>query len=394
MRRTLVVGDLHLRGEGDPRASRALAALLSREPTADVVFAGDSLDLAAEPAATAAAAARATLTAAPGLARALAERAARGLDTVFLAGNHDAAIAHPETTRAIHDALDLAPEHRARVRTEPWFHRIATRGAPIHVEHGHVFDPDGAPTHPLSPVARDDVGISILRRFIVPVRGHFLVAHNAEAPLPLLMRVIRTYGPTAPLVIARYISVALGTFWESGASFPLEGDRQEGSRRLREFAEGVGLDRETLELLVEAHATPTRSQRSATFLRLYLDRVLGTAALVSGSTVSIAGACLGSSAATFAGVSVAAVGALSLSASMLSGGINRYHGRAQRALATGAERAAEITGARTVILGHVHVDESGPRYRNTASFAFGAGHPYLTIEDDGTVQRGFAVTPA
>lgn len=386
MRRTLVVGDLHLRGEGDERPARALAALLSREPTADVVFAGDSLDLAAEPAATAARAAEQTLAAAPELSRALSERAARGIKTVFVAGNHDGAIAHPDTTAAIHRALGLAPSHRELVLTEPWFHRLDDA---IHIEHGHVFDPDGAPTHPLAPVARDDVGISILRRFIVPVRGHFLVAHNAEAPLPLLMRVIRTYGASAPLVIARYITVALGTWLESGEAFPLEPDREEGARRLHAYAGDVGLDRETLELLLDAHATPTRARRTSTFLRLYLDRVLATGAIVSGASVSVAGAALGSSAALFAGVPIAAVGALSLSASMLIG-VNRYHGRAQRALATGAERAAEITGARTVILGHVHVDESGPRYRNTASFAFGANHPYLAVEEDGSVHRAFA----
>jgi UDP-2,3-diacylglucosamine pyrophosphatase LpxH len=388
MRRTLVVGDLHLRGDGDREPARALAALLSREPAADVVFAGDSLDLAAEPAATAASGAEQILAGAPDLARAIAERAARGINTTFIAGNHDGAIAHPDTTAAIHRALGLDPAHRDRVRTESWFHRP---GDGIHIEHGHVFDPDGAPTHPLAPVARDDVGISILRRFIVPVGGHFLVAHNAEAPLPLLMRVIRTYGPTAPLVISRYVFTALSTWLESGDAFPLAGDREEGDRRLHAYASQVGLDRETLERLLEAHATPTRARRTATFLRLYLDRVLATTAVLSGTTAGIAGAAMGSSNLALGGVSVAAVGALSLSASLLVG-VNRYHGRAQRALALGAERAAEITGAKTVILGHVHVDESGPRYRNTASFAFGKGHPYLEIERDGSVHRAFAVT--
>lgn len=386
MRRTLVVGDLHLRGAGDQRAAHALAVLLSREATADVVFNGDSLDLAAEPAATASRAAHQILDAAPELKRALAERAARGVKTTFVAGNHDAAIAHPDTTAAIHDALGLSASDRAHVTTQSWFHRVGD----VHIEHGHVFDPDGAPTHPLAPVARDDVGISILRGFIVPVRGHFLVAHNAEAPLPLLMRVIRTYGATAPWVVGKYIFTALGTWLQSGDAFPLADDRRVGQERLTSFSKEVGLDREILEQLLEAHATPTRALRSATFLRLYLDRVLATTAVVSGTTVSIAGAAVGSPTATFGGVSVAAVGALSLSASLLAG-VNRYSGRAQRALAIGAERAAEITGASTVILGHVHVDESGPHYRNTASFAFGKDHPYLEIEHDGSVHRGFAV---
>ena len=387
MTRTIVVGDLHVRHEGDPRPARALAALLSRESTASVVFAGDTLDLAAEPVATAGEAARRTLQHAPELARAIAERASRGVPTTFIAGNHDASIAHPDTTSAIHEALGLAPEHRALVRTEPWFHRICD-GA-VHIEHGHVYDPDGAPTHPLASVARDDVGISILRRFIVPVGGHFLVAHNAEAPLPLLMRVIKTYGPRAPQVIYKYIASAFATFAQSGDAFPLEGDRREGEQRLCDYANDVGLDRETLAMLLDAHATPTRARRTETFLRLYLDRVLATTAIVSGTTVAAAGAAIGSSTVALAGVPVAAVGALCLSASLLVG-VNRYHGRAERSLAVGAERAAEITGAKTVILGHVHVDVAGPRYRNTASFAFMPGNPYLVVEQDGAISRAHA----
>ncbi len=381
-----MVGDLHLRLDGDPGPGRALATLLAHEPDATLVLAGDALDLAAEPA-HAGEAARRTLRGAPELCAALAERAGRGVRTVFVAGNHDAEIARGDTRDALCAALGLERADRAKIVVEPWFHRLA--GGAVHVEHGHVFDPDGAPTHPLAPVARDDVGIAILRKFIVPVDGHFLVAHNAEAPLPLLMRVIRTYGPRAPWVIGLYLKSALGTWLSSGGAFPLEADRREGTRRLAEYAVEAGLDRDTLGLLLEAHATPTRARRTATFLRLYLDRVIATSALVSGTAVGAAGAAFGASAPILAGLPVAAVGALALSASILAGE-NRYRGRAVRALEVGAERAAEITGARTVILGHVHVDSSGPRYRNTASFAFAPGRPYLVVEEDGDVARGYA----
>jgi UDP-2,3-diacylglucosamine pyrophosphatase LpxH len=383
--KAVVIGDLHLRRGGDPRNARALVEALAASPDASIVFAGDALDLAAEPV-TAAEAVTETLKSEPALCRVLADRASRGLAVTFVAGNHDAEIAHPEPTRALHDVLGLAPEHRKNVTTEPWFTRLCD-GA-VHVEHGHVFDPDGAPTHPLAPIARDDVGIAILRRFIVPMDAHFLVQHTAEAPLPLLMRVIRKYGPRAPFVIGLYIHTALSTWQSSGERFPLEGDREEGMRRLHEFGSRVELDRETLELLLEAHATPTRAHATATFLRLYLDRVLATAAVVTGSTLT-ASSLLGMPGLAFVGVPLAAVGALTLSASLLVG-VNRYRGRAERALAEGAARAAEITGARTVILGHVHVDASGPSYRNTASFAFAPRHPYLLVEADGEVVRGFA----
>ncbi|MGZ3473407.1 MAG: metallophosphoesterase, partial [Polyangiales bacterium] len=306
---TVVVGDLHLRRGGDPRNARALVEMLSQSPDAAVVFAGDALDLAAEPV-SAAEAVSSTLKSEPELCRALADRASRGLSVTFVAGNHDAEIAHPEPTRALHEALDLAPEHREHVTTEPWFTRLCD-GA-VHVEHGHVFDPDGAPTHPLSPIARDDVGIAILRRFIVPMDAHFLVHHNAESPLPLLMRVIRKYGARAPFVIALYVHTALSTWASSGERFPLAVDREEGRRRLHDFASRVELDRETLELLREAHATPTRAHATATFLRLYLDRVLATAAVLTGSTLTAA-SLLGAQSLAFVGVPLAAIGALSLS---------------------------------------------------------------------------------
>lgn len=387
MPKALVVGDLHLRTHAAPGAARALVDLLAREPDASLVFAGDSLDLAAEPVPTAAEAARRAIAIEPSIARAIAERAARGVRTTFVAGNHDAAIAQPEVQTALHDALGLAPDDRAHVAAEPWFVRLA--GGAVHVEHGHVFDPDGAPTHPLASVARDDVGISILRRFIVPVGGHELVAHNAEAPLPLLMRVLRKYGPRAPYVIGLYIHSALATWSGSGERFPVAPDREEGKRRLEAFAERVDMDRETLEMLLDAHATPTRADATQTFLRLYLDRVIATTAVLTGSAMSAVGAVASVSALTVAGLPLATVGALSLAASMI-GGVNRYRGRAEEALALGAERAADVTGARTVILGHVHVEAEGPRYRNTASFAFAPGRPYLVVEDDGTVSRAYA----
>jgi UDP-2,3-diacylglucosamine pyrophosphatase LpxH len=386
MEKALVVGDLHLRRGGDPQAARALVQVLEREPDASIVFAGDALDLAAEPVPAHEAVAHA-LSTAPSLRRALAERASRGLRVTFLAGNHDAEIAHDSQVRAIHAALDLSAEHRVHVGAEPWFARLAN-GA-VHVEHGHVFDPDGAPTHPLATVARDDVGIALMRQFIVKADAHFLVAHNAEAPLPLLMRVLRKYGARAPWVIALYIQTALGICFDSGEKFPLASDRAEGKKRLEAFAARVELDRETLELMIEAHATPTRAHATATFLRLYLDRVISTSAVLGGLGLAATAALTGSPALAMVGLPVAAVGALSLSASLLAG-VNRYHGRAQRALAEGAERTADITGAKTVVLGHVHVDESGPRYRNTASFAFAPRHPYLRVHADGTVERAYA----
>ncbi len=386
---TIVVGDLHLRSGGERAAADALVEVLRGAPDSPLVLAGDGLDLAAEPVETPAEAVEHTLGTAPELCRLLAERASRGVATTFVAGNHDQAVTRPDVLRAIHDLLGLDGEHRAHVRSEPWFTSLA--GGLVHVEHGHVFDPDSAPSHPLAPEHRDDVGICLLRDFIVPIDGYQFVHRNAEPPLPLLMRVFRTYGPKAPWVIGLYVWMATRTSLLSGGRFPLVDDRAEGTRRLTDYARSMEMDEETLRLLLEAHATPTRARTTDTFLRLYLDRVFATCAIVGGGSAAAGGALLGQPALAGVGARVATMGVLALAASIVIK-LDRYGGRAQRMLAAGAERAAEITGARTVVLGHVHVDASGPSYQNTASFAFPAGfdgrRPFLRVQEDGTVERG------
>ena len=379
MQSTLVFGDLHLCSEGNPDAAAALVTLLARHPDAPLVFAGDTLDLAAERTDDPAEAARRALRAAPMLVKALSERAARGVTTTLLAGNHDAAIAAPEVTRAIHQELSLEGDARWAVRTEPWFVRIPTRGGDVHVEHGHCFDADGAPAHPLAPELRDDVGIRLFRRFVVPVGAQSLVHANAEPPLALLARVVRMYGARAPAIVAGYVRVAAAICNESGARFPLVSDRAFGAAQLADFAATRGLDRETLARMADAHATPTMANATATFLRLYLDRVAATSALIGGAAVALAPSPFGA-----LGASVAVLGAVSLAASLVAGA-DRYGGRARRSLAAGAETVAEITGARTVVFGHVHVAERGDRYRNTGSFGYGADRTHLRIDERGEV---------
>lgn len=391
MTQTLVIGDLHVLSDGDPRPARALVRLLEAQRTAPVIFAGDTLDLAAERTLGAPDAATRALSASPELVAALRERASRGVTTTFLAGNHDAEIATPAVVESIRDALGLEGDDRAHLRAEPWFVRVPRGDRIVHVEHGHVFDPDGAPTHPLAPTPRDDVGIRLLRRFIVPVGAHDLVHANAETPLRLLSRVVRKYGVTAPVVVARYVLTAASTVHEAGKRFPLSGDRAAGSDRLAQFAAEAALDPETLALMLEAHATPTMARATSTFFRLYLDRVGATAGVATGAALF---AIAPLTPVGTVGLSIAATSALILGASIIAGA-NRYHGRAERALAEGAAHVAAVTGASTVILGHVHVDVEGPRYRNTASFAFAPpqARPFLRIEEDGQVTRAFAADP-
>ena len=77
------------------------------------------------------------------LALALREHLRGGAGVTLIAGNHDAAAATPEMRRRCFCSLELVDE--AKLEVSPWFVR---RGR-VHLEHGHLYDPDNAPAHPL-----------------------------------------------------------------------------------------------------------------------------------------------------------------------------------------------------------------------------------------------------
>jgi UDP-2,3-diacylglucosamine pyrophosphatase LpxH len=385
---TLVIGDLHLCSVDNHGGAAALERLLADHPDWPIVFNGDTLDLAAESTRNGAEAVHRCLDPFPALVARLRERAERGVRLQFLAGNHDAAIATAEATEALHLALGLSESARRHVTTSPWFTLLAN--GRIHVEHGHAFEPDGAPSHPLSPSPRDDVGIIVMRDFVVPVGAHSLVHSHDEPPLRQLMRLFRKYRRRAPWIMARYVRVASRTVMQSGRRFPLALDRRHGDDRLEAFGERVGVSTKTLNAMRAEHATPTRARAMNTLLRLYLDRVAATSALVSGTAIALTSAWFAPQVAA-AGVAGATVGGLALATS-LAFGVDRYGGRSRRMLAEGAERLAAITDVERVIFGHVHVIDEGPRYSNTSSFAFPCdprGRSYLLVADDGTITRGF-----
>src|SRR5690606_16338269 len=113
---------------------------------------------------------------------------------------------------ALLDALEV--DRRARLEVSPWFVR---RGS-VHVEHGHLYDPDNAPSHPLAPwsIATEPLGIALTRRFLAP-NGVFAFAHAHETtPLAGLLRTFRLYGPRAPLIVYRYFATAIRLCLEAG----------------------------------------------------------------------------------------------------------------------------------------------------------------------------------
>ena len=65
----------------------------------------------------------------------------------------------------------------ARVRTSPWFFREGG----LHLEHGHFYDPDNAPAHPLVNGA-PSLGVHFVEEFIAPAGAHhYLQVNDAHA---------------------------------------------------------------------------------------------------------------------------------------------------------------------------------------------------------------------
>jgi hypothetical protein len=386
-RPTLVIGDAHLRIDAPPTLGEALAALLESDRDAPVVFAGDTLDLPVDPEGGDDAALVRLVARERRWADAVRDRAARGVPTTFLAGNHDTLLTRPDAGTRLSEALGLAASDRASLHVSPWFHRLAA--GRVHVEHGHAFDPDGAPTHPLAEAPRDDVGVAMLRAFVVPTGTHVMVHSHASTPLQIMQKLTRTFGARTPQIVARYIVEALGVVGRSGDRLPLADDRAAAEARTRRFADELGLDAALLEALLAAHATPTMADATATFLRLYLDRVMACLGLAAGLALGGAGYALASSALRKAGGSIAIASALAMAASIVAGR-DRYGGRASRVLDAGARAVTEITGCPTAIFAHAHVEEQREGYANTGSFAFPSrpsSRPFLRVDADGIVTR-------
>ena len=141
----IVASDLHLSAEASADTVRALAQLLGNHPGHELILAGDVFNLSWEaPGRSAIEAVVALLQAFPSLRATLREQLAAGNRLTFLAGNHDAGLIAPELRTALLDQLELTGA--APLEIAPWF----VRRAGVHVEHGHFYDPDNAPAHPLA----------------------------------------------------------------------------------------------------------------------------------------------------------------------------------------------------------------------------------------------------
>lgn len=381
LRSLVVLSDTHLRHDSRLELIDALARLVEAHPGAEIVLAGDVFDLSLEVRGTEPALWLSGLLERHGrLGSTLREHVRTGGKVTLIPGNHDAIVVDDRMREALLGRLELTAD--APLEVSPWF----IRRGDVHVEHGHLYDPDNAPVHPLalwSPLT-EPIGVALMRRFVGPV-GATAFAHNDNTtPARALARAFRVYGLRAPAMIARYFYTAAGLCLQAGGAAGQAAaiERAEGQERLADFAATLGLEPDGLGALLDVVPRPTQLSRRDTFMRLYFDRVVTTLLLLGGGLAGLAGKRLA--------LGVASVSAGYLLGSLTSGG-SRYDGRPRERLRDAADSLRELTGARLVLMGHTHYEDERPGYFNTGSFAYPeqglSGRPYVVVGEDGRGER-------
>lgn len=376
----LIVSDVHLNYATSAPHAADLARLIGEFPRAEIVLAGDVFDLSRDPPRRDSAASIVELLAHHrALFDAFHSHLSTGGKVTLIAGNHDAAVADHRVRSALLEALGL--QENAPLETEPWFLR---RGR-VHVEHGHLYDPDNAPAHPLAlwSHATEPLGIALTRRFLAPT-GALDMAHAHETtPLAALRRSVELFGARAPIVVAQYFATAIRLCVEAGRQSDVTLERQIGESALESYATQAGLPADLLAELASAGAHPTHLRFSDTFMRLYFDRVFATLSLLMGASTlivrrSAAGAALAALSAAYLGTSV-------------KKNKSRYSGVIEQRLREAAGRVAEKTDAELVVFGHTHREDQGPRYLNSGSFAYTRtqGRPYILLEHGAVPERRY-----
>ncbi len=378
--RTIVLADLHLVGQTPKPLGEDLAQLVSSHAGARIVLAGDLFDLPSEmPNVARDKALASALEAQAHVRRALAEHVERGGQLWLVSGNHDTEVGAPGFQDALATAFGVSTEARARIRATPWFFREGG----LHIEHGHLFDPDNAPAHPLVIGARS-LGTHFVEELIAKTGAHRYLNANDQTPLKLLTSAFTWYGRQGPYVVYRYFYTALSALAASGPFYRGRGENEAGKEHEAPFAEEHGVPHEMIQALLERAAEPTMASLKRTFARIYFDRVIATLTMMGGLGAVAMGRKVGGTLATCAGAALMGVS--------WAQGHDRYTGTVTERLRNGARSVREVTGAELVVLGHTHREALEEGYANTGSFAFhgsAPGRPFLEIE--GTRERPVAV---
>jgi len=381
MRPALLTSDVHLSPEHGRSVSLALTGLLDEVRGADVFLVGDIFDLSQTPPdQTPAQTLARTLAGHPEWVLACKRHMAGGGTLCFVPGNHDAELALAETTRALFAALE--PPDDRQLSVSPWFCR---RGS-VHIEHGHVYDPDCAPNHPLSPAdARSEgLGTALVRRYLAPSDAlEFAHAHHLT-PRSGLHLATKKWGAKTPVHVLGYFRAATGLCLESLTAEPTwAAARNAGTSALADHAERTGVPVTVLEALLSHVPRPTHHDFKQTFLRLYFDRIFAGASTVLGASLLVASTVLPT---LLAPAAVAT--ALGLPYLYASSTRSKRHAEGPvEALEAAAARIRTLTNCSLVVFGHTHVESERPGYVNLGSFAFAPGaRPYLLLDAGGQAE--------
>ena len=371
----IVASDLHLSAEASTGTVRDLAHLMARSPGHELILAGDVFNLSwEEPGRSAVDAVLALLSAYPELASALRQHLSNGAALTFLAGNHDAGLMGIELRDALLQKLELSSNSPLAIA--PWF----VRRAAVHVEHGHFYDPDNAPAHPLAEwsAETEPLGIAITRRFVRPSGAyHFSHAHDTT-PLAGIAKAFRVYGARTPLIIAEWFRVAGKLCLDARKRDRFDAERAAGEAALLDFAKLVELDPEVLHALLRSGAEPTHRDFQKTFMRLYFDRVFASSGLL------LSGAAYLAWKSRAVGVAALLAGLYLIQSVQRTG--NRYEDLPEERLRAAAQRVRELTGAQAVIFGHTHHVDDVPGYANSGSFGYSEhGRPYVRVDEAGSL---------
>lgn len=374
----LLVSDVHLSPSCGLQASAALSRLIAAHPGVDVHLVGDIFDLSQTPAGQRPAETLGrTIAAHPEWLSQSRKHLKSGGRLCLVPGNHDADLSDAETAAVLYAALE--PPDDRQLSVAPWFHRHGS----VHIEHGHVYDPDCAPNHPLSPanVRSEGLGTALVRRFLAPSESlEFAHAHELT-PRSGLWLALKKWGLRTPVHVLWYFWTAAGLCVESLNAEPVrDAAWTAGTAAMPAHAARTGLSLDVLQALIATVPRPTHHGFKDTFLRLYFDRVLAGASAGLGTSLLVASASAPALLAPAAAMALPGFGYLYASGARSK----RHESGPVAALENAAVRIRELTACSLVVFGHSHVAAEQPGYVNLGSFSFGRGQrPYLVLDEAG-----------
>jgi UDP-2,3-diacylglucosamine pyrophosphatase LpxH len=373
----LIVSDIHLAHEGRDDVAADFARLVASHPGHEILLNGDNFNLSCDPPRRHPAESAASMLARqPRLREALRKHLLSGSPLTLLPGNHDAGVQHPETAAALRTILDLSED--APLRVEPW---LVRRGK-VHIEHGHLYDPDNAPAHPLAlPGYRSEpLGVALNRRFL-GAHERFVAVHQHEGnPVQNLRFAFQECGLEAPLVILRFLAVSAAVCAETAFDSRLQDERRQGEAGISKCARSSGLGEPALRELLNAAPRPTHESFRRTFLRLYYDWMVASLAVPAGLVATVAGAGAGGAA-----LSAASLGYMIVSHKRRA----RRHVGMPEHLRRGADLVRRLTNADLVVLGHTHREDESEGYVNLGSFGYPQrrGRSFGVLDERGRFER-------